>query len=110
MAHYRMGAESVRQRKDAARRRYAKFVADGMGEGHRADFHGGGQDARVLGDDRFVERVLAEGGASVRPDLTLADVEGNVLAVYRLAPAELGVRGRQRKPAEARAVIAALAV
>ncbi len=33
-----------------------------------------------------------------------------MLEVYRLAPAELAVRGRQRKPAEARAVIAALAV
>ncbi len=98
------------KRKDAARRRYATFVADGIGEGHRAEFHAGGDDASVLGDDRFLERVLAEDGGSVRSGLSLADVERSVLERYRLAPAELVRRGRQRKPAEARAVIAALAV
>ncbi len=98
------------KRKDAARRRYARFVADGLGEGHREEFHGGGGDARILGDDRFIERVLAKDGASVGPDLTLGDVEGKVLESYRLTPAELAVRGRRRKPAEARGVIAALAV
>jgi len=98
------------KRKDAARRRYAKFVGDGIGEGHREDFHGGESDTRVLGDERFVERVLAKSSACERPDLTLADVEGKVVKVYGLKPAQLGVRGRQRKPAEARAVIASLAV
>jgi chromosomal replication initiation ATPase DnaA len=81
-----------------------------MGEGHRTDFHAGGEEDRVLGDDHFVERVLAQGAASVSSDLTLADVEGKVLEIYRLDPAELARRGRRRKPAEARAVIAALAV
>lgn len=51
----------------------------------------------------------AKVSASVRLDLTMADVEGKVLETYGLNPAELAVRGRQRKAAEARAVIAALA-
>ncbi len=55
------------KRKDAARRRYAKFVADGMGEGYRAEFHGGGVDARILGDDRFAERVLRRAAVRLVP-------------------------------------------
>ena len=51
-----------------------------------------------------------ERGASISPDLTLADVEEKVLAVYRVTPADLAMRGRQREPAEARALTAALAV
>jgi putative transposase len=50
-----------------ARAAYASFVAEGIGEGRRPEFHAGnGGGGRVLGDDDFVERALAEAGA--RPD------------------------------------------
>ena len=50
-----------------ARAAYRAFVADGMGEGRRAEFHAGnGVGGRLLGDDSFVEWAMAEAGE--RPD------------------------------------------
>ena len=60
------------KRKDAARRRYAKIVADDIGEAHREYVHGGERDTRVLGDERFAVRVLAKSIACKSHDLTLA--------------------------------------
>jgi putative transposase len=49
------------RRRDTARRKYREFVLEGLGEGHRPEFHGcTGADSRVLGDDSFAEKVLAE--------------------------------------------------
>jgi putative transposase len=38
--------------------RYAAFVAAGMDEGHRDDFHRGADDARILADDEPTTQVL----------------------------------------------------
>ncbi len=42
----------------ARRRRYQSFVDKGLGEVHREEFHGGTEDARILADDRFTDKVL----------------------------------------------------
>jgi len=40
-----------------ARAGYASFLFDGLGEGHRPEFHGKGEtDSRLLGDDHFLEK------------------------------------------------------
>jgi REP element-mobilizing transposase RayT len=40
-----------------ARERYARFVAEGIGQGHRPEFYSGDEDSRVVGDERFVEQL-----------------------------------------------------
>jgi hypothetical protein len=40
-----------------ARGRYARFVAQGIDQGHRPEFYSGDEDSRVIGDERFVEHL-----------------------------------------------------
>jgi hypothetical protein len=62
---------------------------DGLsGEGHRKEFHRGeGNDSRVLGEDRFVERILiqAEGIPEKKPTLDII-----IRAVEQLKDLQLG--------------------
>ncbi len=89
-----------------ARRRYARFVAQGVGEGRRTDFHHGGDDSRCLGDDDFLQSVL---GADVRPERLPVPLERAVTVVceeYQVDEGALSGRGQARRLAEARAVVA----
>ena len=91
-----------------ARRRYRAFVRGGNKEGYREDFHSGGEDARILGDDGFLASVLKESGQRAKPP----DLDGVVRAVctaYGLSPADLRAPGQSRLASEARAVIGWLA-
>lgn len=94
-----------------ARRRYAAFVGQGLGEGHRDDFYGGETDGRIVGDERFAERALARAGeaAPARP-LPLIRIVRAVCRARGIRRAELTAPGRARAPAEARAWVAWLAV
>ncbi|WP_243374268.1 transposase [Geotalea sp. SG265] len=41
--------------------KFCQFVADGIADGHRAEFHSGMEaDSRLLGDDTFADKVLDE--------------------------------------------------
>ncbi len=92
-----------------ARRRYARFVADGTGQGHRDDLYGGKHDPRVVGEEDFVARsVLVEIGRPRPPSLaTLVRV---VCKDSALRPTQLSAPGRTRAPARARAALAWLGV
>jgi len=92
-------------RRDRARAGYAAFVREGLGEGHRPEFHAGAADARVLADDDFLERVLARSGRR-RATLKLDDIVAGVCAVYGLEARALGGPTRRRQLSEARGVIA----
>ncbi len=68
-------------REQRARAAYRAFVADGMGERRRAEFHSGnGGGGRLLGDEDFIRRALEEAGeAAVKPpplDAIIAAVAG----------------------------------
>lgn len=53
-----------------ARRAYERFVLQGMGEGHGPAFRSGEVDARIIGDEGFVEKVLGVSGrTSPKPSL-----------------------------------------
>jgi REP element-mobilizing transposase RayT len=89
-----------------ARRRYARFVAEGMNQGHRPDLYAGGEDSRVVGDERFVERLQRRAiTVEKRTRLTLDDVVAHVCAGYDLDERALARAGRERVPAQARALI-----
>ena len=59
------------KRVDVCRRHYETFVAEGMNEGYREEFHQGGEDARILGDEGYTGQVIGKQYAlSKKPDLT----------------------------------------
>ena len=97
------------KRRSTARQRYARFVNEGLEEGHREEFHRGVTDARVLGDDRFTENVF---GRIVKEPVQPRQLEEIIEAVcrsYDVVEEQLAAVGRRRDLAEARAVVAHLA-
>ena len=99
------------KRAGLARKRYQHFVLGALGEGHRAEFHGGGVDSRVLGDDRFIERILGKPAlSSTNPLPSLDEIERRVCVACGVLPTELASPGRGRKVAEARGMVGWLAM
>jgi len=92
-----------------AMRGYAKFIWEGIKEGYREEFHSGG-DGRILGEDRFIERVLAKAGIEKDKPVSLDKIVNKVCHHYGLKEEELIARGRWRRMSEARAMIGWLAV
>lgn len=91
-----------------ARKRYASFISEGAGEGHRPEFHGrGSEDTRVLGDSSFVVRVLSEAEELPSPGrMTPERLAELVAAHYRLPD----LLGRSHRHAEGRASCAWVAL
>ena len=91
-----------------ARRAYAAFVGEGLGETYREELHRGDGDARIQGDEAFVRSVL---GGSERPMPTpeLSAIIAGVCAAWMTEEAELQAPGRRHAAAQARAAIGWLA-
>lgn len=53
-----------------ARNHYRKFVLNGIGAGHRAEYYEAAQ-GRILGDTKFVQQVKAKSGEKDRPRLKI---------------------------------------
>ena len=96
----------------AARRRYMAFIEAGKGEGHRPEFHGGAEDTRVLGNDRFVEKVIGIGTVIDRktPPISLAQLVKGVCRTCGVKERDLTGPSRERTLSEARALLAWLAL
>jgi len=94
---------------DQARERYVAFVRDGAEGGHRQEFHQGGEDSRLLGDDRFMDKALAHLPIPRSPAPGLDDIIHCVCNQYEMERIDLTAKGRTRKASEARAVIGWLA-
>ena len=91
----------------SARQVFAGFVDDQIPLGHRKEFHGvGSMDARILGEDSFLNEVLqqTEQPPLPRPDLTtcLRLVSGH----FDCDPEQLRVAGRSQKESRMRAFLA----
>lgn len=87
-----------------ARSSYDKFVLDGLGEGHRPEFHGKGEtDSRLLGDDSFHEKCLA-GFDRLLLRLDVQEIVAKVCRSYAIDEAAIKTASQNRKSAEARAV------
>ena len=96
------------RRLTTCRKRYAAFVGEGMEEGYRAEFHGGGEDARVLGDEAFLAQVVKAVSVSRPPELeTIID---RVCTEYETSEAELTAPSRVRRLARARGLVGWLAM
>jgi len=92
-----------------ARRRYQRFVGEGLDEGHRGDFHVGAADTRVLGDDRFTREALSGDDLSLAAQVTLDRIVEVVCEEYGVPEEALAAGGQGRLETEARAAIAWLA-
>jgi REP element-mobilizing transposase RayT len=91
-----------------ARAGYRAFVLDGLGEEHRPEFHGGGEDPRLLGDDGFLDKCLfGTGGKPLR--LTAKEIADKVCHAYHIDETTLKTQSQQRAISEARAVVGWLA-
>jgi hypothetical protein len=92
---------------DKARKLYAHFVGERMGDGHRDEFHrGGGIDSRLLGEERFVDEVMDR--ARMRRELKPAVVEvlETVKTICAIDDEQLRSRHRGRSITEARTLAA----
>jgi len=90
------------------RKHYAAFVAAGMEEERRPEFHIGGDDTRVLGDDDFLAQVIDTPPAGSPP--TLEVIIDHVCARYGTNVVALGEPSRARRLAAARGMIGWLAM
>jgi len=96
------------RRLTTCRKRYVAFVAAGMEEGNRAELHGGGDDAQVLGDEGFLARVAEVLPTSRPPALSM--IIDRVCGRHETSEVELGSPSRVRHLARARGVIGWLAM
>ena len=96
------------QRLKTSRKRYGEFVNYGKDEGRRQEFHSGTSEGRILGDDRFVERVYTESDQEEKKAVSLDEIIDRVGKVYGLTEEEITAGGKQRYPSEARGMIAYL--
>lgn len=95
------------ERLATARRAYKRFVMDGKGNGRQEEYHRGSEsDGRILGDDTFIDRVLEEKQTKPRLKTNLSRVIKQVCGRYSVKERELGIRGKDRRLAEMRAMIA----
>ena len=82
------------------------YNSEGIDQAASEDYDLGAQDGRILGDERFFERVCRRQGGATPRRLTLDEVIKAVCRAYRLKEATLRGSGRRRRPAEARAMVA----
>ena len=90
---------------------YQRFIRDGLTEGHRADLYEVVEQT-YLGDEQFVEKVAerTDDDEVTRPViLSWAEVVGAVCKYFDLSPALALQRGRGRKNAQAKRVMAWIA-
>jgi len=96
------------RRLGTCRKRYQQFMAAGSGEEHRKEFQGGGEDPRVLADERFLEKVTGQAKSKPRPP-SLQRIVRYVCGRYDITPSALTGPSRSRGLSEARALIGWLA-
>jgi REP element-mobilizing transposase RayT len=92
-----------------ARSRFARFIHEGKAEGHNAAFYGGQADARIVGEEDFVRTILKPPPTRHRPP-PIGKLLTYTCRRYRLKEIELLAAGRARLPAEARTLLAWLAL
>jgi putative transposase len=96
-------------RQSTARERFAAYVHAGREDGHLPLFYGGQDDSRVVGEVDFLTGVLKSSERPVKPPALPRLIE-HVCRASGLRPADLRAPGRNRHLAQARTLVAWLAV
>jgi len=95
------------EKTDKAAERFASYVVEKTGEGHRGEFHGEKSlDNRLFGDDGFVEDVLGPTEAKLEKMPDVATVVETVERLFGMSREQLAEYGQMRAASEARAVAA----
>jgi putative transposase len=95
-------------REKKARIMYSAFVLDGIHEEHRAEFHRGIFDGRILGDDNFSERSLARSEEKSQRRYSKEQIVAAASEVYGIEPKVLAEPDKRQLAAIARAFAAYL--
>lgn len=89
-----------------ARLEYRKFVDLGKEDGHLQEFHSGtNSDSRILGDDKFVDKVLVHAEAHPKRPANLTQILEVVCREYAVEQKDLAAPGKYRNLSEARGVV-----
>lgn len=90
-----------------AQSEYRKFVDMGKGDGHLQEFHSvTGSDSRILGDDDFIDKVLAQAESRSRRPASMDEIITKVCRVYGIEENDLATPGKYRILSEARGLAA----
>jgi len=89
-----------------AREQYGCFVMDALDEECRPEFHWGGDDSRLLGEDRFLQEVMAKTDEVVAVKVSLEVLLAVVAVEFEVDVADICSPSRKRSIAEARGVAA----
>jgi len=90
----------------SAREQYGRFIMDALDEKHRSEFHRGGDDSRLLGEDRFLQQVMAQTDEAVVVKISLEALLILVAKEFEIDVVDLCSLSRKRSLAEARGVAA----
>ena len=86
----------------AARRIYEKYVAEEKGGGHQQEYHqGSATDSRILGNDRFVDRMLGPKRSRPKFGIGLEGIWKDVCKCYSVDENEWKGAGKERRLTEA---------
>ncbi len=85
-----------------ARRNYAAFVLDGIEQGRRDDLYKVRASGRILGEDHFIERVLAQAEEHAGKRMLLDGIVAVVCSVFAVDEAGLLTPGRKQIPSRMR--------
>jgi putative transposase len=95
------------KRASSARKAYGRFIQDGKKGNYRKECHmGSGTDSRILGDDRFIDRVLEKEEKRSRRRVSLDRIIQEVCQSFSLKEGEFLVSGRDRTLSRARGMAA----
>jgi REP element-mobilizing transposase RayT len=92
----------------AARRRYEAFVHAGLHEGHREEFHRERLEGAILGQDRFVEKIVSRQATRPSRRIPLDAIIRAVAHAWETSQGALHSPSRVRTLAEARSAAAYL--
>ncbi len=91
-----------------ARKKYRAYIAEGLTERRREEFHKGMAEGRILGDDTFADNALRRANQRRRRTCSINDVIQTVCRLYGIGEEQLKAPGKLRPYTEARALTAAI--
>ena len=85
---------------------YNRYVEEPLEDTLPPEFEKWNKEGRILRDDHFAESALQQAGEPIDQTLELEEIIQAVYQLYRITEKQLIAMGKERKPSEARSVIA----
>lgn len=98
------------KRVSTSRKHYTEFIQSDSGKSYSEDLKDNRQDSRVLGDDKFLEKVLGKTEPNIHKELSLDQLITIACADYKIDNKDLFSVSRNRQLSELRQVIGWLAL